>query len=123
MDIDIQGHNLRVSDALNSYVRKKLEKLDRYLPNITEVRVELGREHTRRGEDLAVAQITVRHRRGAILRAQENPARRDRSRAQPGGGQDVSSNSAVQRQAHPQGTRAFQRDRRGTEHRRSDPGA
>jgi putative sigma-54 modulation protein len=59
---------------LNSYVRKKLEKLDRYLPNITEVRVELGREHTRRGEDLAVAQITVRHSRGAILRAQETMA-------------------------------------------------
>ena len=74
MDIEIQGHNLRVSDALNSYVQKKLGKLDRYLPNITEVRVELGREHTRRGEDLAVAQITVRHSRGAILRAQETMA-------------------------------------------------
>lgn len=71
MDIEIQGHNLRVSDALTDYVQKKLGKLDRYLPNITEVRVELGREHTRRGEDLAVAQITIRHRRGAILRAQE----------------------------------------------------
>ena len=71
MDIEIQGHNLRVSDALTDYVQKKLGKLDRYLPNITEVRVELGREHTRRGEDLAVAQITVRHSRGAILRAQE----------------------------------------------------
>lgn len=71
MDIEIQGHNLRVSDALTDYVQKKLGKLDRYLPNITEVRVELGREHTRRGEDLSVAQITVRHGRGAILRAQE----------------------------------------------------
>jgi putative sigma-54 modulation protein len=71
MDIQIQGHNLRVSESLSSYVQKKLGKLDRYLPNIMDVRVELGREHTRRGEDLAVAQITVRHRRGAILRAQE----------------------------------------------------
>ena len=74
MDIEIQGHNLRVSDALTNYVQKKLGKLDRYLPNISEVRVELGREHTRRGEDLAVAQITVRHSRGAILRAQETMA-------------------------------------------------
>ncbi len=71
MDIEIQGHNLRVSDALEGYVHKKLERLDRYLPNIREVRVELGRERTRRGEDLAVAQITVTHRRGALLRAQE----------------------------------------------------
>lgn len=71
MDIDIQGHNLRVTEALSSYVQKKLGRLDRYLPNIMDVRVELGREHTKRGEDLAVAQITIRHRRGAILRAQE----------------------------------------------------
>ncbi len=71
MQIDIQGRNLRVTEALTSYAQKKLEKLDRYLPNIVDVRVELGRENTRRGEDLAVAQITVRHKRGAILRAQE----------------------------------------------------
>ena len=36
------------------------------------MRVEVGREHTRRGEDLAVAQITIRHKRGALLRAQES---------------------------------------------------
>lgn len=71
MDIQIQGNNLRVTDSLSSYVQKKLERLDRFLPNIMDVRVELQREHTRRGEDLAVAQITVRHQRGAILRAQE----------------------------------------------------
>ena len=71
MEIEIQSHNLRVSDTLDSYVHKKLERLDRYLPNIAEVRVDLGRERTRRGEDLATAQITVRHRRGALLRAQE----------------------------------------------------
>ena len=63
-----------VTEALDSYVQKKLERLDRYLPNIMEVRVELGREHTRRGEDLSIAQITVRHQRGAILRAQETIA-------------------------------------------------
>lgn len=71
MQIEIQGRNLRVTEALSSYAQKKLEKLDRYLPNIVDVRVELEREHTRRGEDLAVAQITIRHKRGAILRAQE----------------------------------------------------
>jgi putative sigma-54 modulation protein len=71
MDIVIQGRNLRVTEALNSYVQKKLGRVDRYLPNIMEVRVELEREHTKRGEDLSTAQITVRHERGAILRAQE----------------------------------------------------
>lgn len=72
MDIEIQGHNMRVSEALASYTRKKLERLDRYLPNISEIRVEFTHEHTRRGEDVATAQITIRHHRGAILRAQES---------------------------------------------------
>jgi len=71
MDIDIQGHDLRVTEGLRTYIQRKLERLDRYLPNIADIRVEVGREHTRRGEDMSVAQITVRHRRGAILRAQE----------------------------------------------------
>jgi ribosome hibernation promoting factor len=71
MDINIQGNDLRVTDGLRNYIERKLERLDRYLPNIVDVRVELGREHTRRGEDMSVAQITLRHRRGAILRAQE----------------------------------------------------
>jgi putative sigma-54 modulation protein len=71
MDVIIQGHNLRVSDALESYTRKKMDKLDRYLPNIYDVRIDLSSERTKRGEDLAIAQITIRHSRGAILRAEE----------------------------------------------------
>ncbi|MEO8607387.1 MAG: ribosome-associated translation inhibitor RaiA [Chloroflexota bacterium] len=71
MDVIIQGHNLRVTDALESYTRKKMDKLDRYLPNIHDVRIDLSSERTKRGEDLAIAQITIRHARGAILRAEE----------------------------------------------------
>jgi putative sigma-54 modulation protein len=74
MDVIIQGHNLRVSDALESYARKKMDKLDRYLPNIHDVRIDLSSERTKRGEDLAIAQITIRHSRGAILRAEERSA-------------------------------------------------
>lgn len=71
MEMTITSQNLRINEALEEYARKKLEKLDRYLPNIADVRLDLERLHTRRGEDLAVAQITVRHHRGAILRAEE----------------------------------------------------
>src|SRR5215204_1405828 len=74
MDMEILGENMKVTEELNNYARRKLERLDRYLPNIVDVRVELRREHTRRGEDLSVAQITVRHKRGAILRSQESVA-------------------------------------------------
>lgn len=71
MEMTIHSQNLHVNEALADYAKKKLEKLDRYLPNIADVRLDLEREHTRRGEDLTVAQITVRHKRGAILRAEE----------------------------------------------------
>ncbi len=71
MEVTISGDDLKVTDAIESYARKKLDRLDRYLPNISDVRVDLSHQHTRRGEDLIIAQITVRHRRGAILRAEE----------------------------------------------------
>jgi putative sigma-54 modulation protein len=74
MEVTIQGHDVKITDALETYARKKLDKLDRYLPNIAEIRVDLTHEHTRRGEDRVSAQITVRHIRGALLRAEEKAA-------------------------------------------------
>ncbi len=71
MEMSIHTQNLRIDGGLEAYARKKLEKLDRYLPNIADVRLDLERERTRRGEDMTNVQITVRHRRGAILRAEE----------------------------------------------------
>lgn len=74
MDVIIQGRNIKVTEQLEAYTRKKLDRLDRYLPNIVDVRVDLSHEHSKRGEDMAIAQITIRHERGAILRAEEkNP--------------------------------------------------
>jgi putative sigma-54 modulation protein len=71
MNITIQGRNVKVTDTIESYARKKVEHFDRYLPNIVDARVDLNHEHTRRGEDVVAAQITIRHSRGAILRTEE----------------------------------------------------
>ena len=71
MNISIHGDGIRISEALESYTRAKVDKLDRYLPNISQVGVELAIIRTHRGADLAIAQITVQHARGAILRAEE----------------------------------------------------
>jgi putative sigma-54 modulation protein len=71
MDVDVEGTNIKVTDDIETYARRQLDRLDRYLPNIREIKVDLSHEHTRRGEDLVSAQITVRHLRGAILRAEE----------------------------------------------------
>jgi putative sigma-54 modulation protein len=82
MNVTIHGHNLKVSDTLEDFARKKLDKLDRYLPNIMEIRVDLSRQQTARGEDFAIAQITLRHGRGAILRAEEKVQSNDRESVQ-----------------------------------------
>lgn len=71
MDVSVQGDNIKITETLENYARKKVHRLDRYLPNIMNVRVDLAHEHTRRGEDRVSAQITVYHARGAILRAEE----------------------------------------------------
>lgn len=71
MNVSVHGRNLRITDELDAYAKKKLDKLDRYLPNIREVRVDLSSQNTRRGEDIIIAQVTIHHERGAILRSEE----------------------------------------------------
>jgi putative sigma-54 modulation protein len=62
---------MHVSPRLREYVEKKVGKLDRYLPSVGEVRVDLAEEkNARSATDRHVAQITV-HARGAILRSEE----------------------------------------------------
>lgn len=71
MEITVQGLNMKVNDGIAAYARKKLDRLDRYLPGITDVRLDLSTENSRRGGNLRIAQLTVYHRRGAILRVEE----------------------------------------------------
>jgi putative sigma-54 modulation protein len=70
MQLVIKGKNLEVTDWLRNYVEKKMGKLDRYLPTIDEVRIELSVQKTKSAKDRQVAQVTVRSN-GAILRAEE----------------------------------------------------
>ncbi len=70
MDLSIKGKNVEVTDRLNDYVEQKIGKLDRYLPTISEVWVELSTEGARAAQDRQVCQVTVRAN-GTILRAEE----------------------------------------------------
>ncbi len=47
MEVTIRGRNIEITPRLQEYVEKKAGKLDRYLPTITEVHMELGIEKTR----------------------------------------------------------------------------
>jgi putative sigma-54 modulation protein len=70
MQLILKGKNVEITDWLREYVEKKVNKLDRYLPDIHEARIELSVQKTRSSQDRQVAQLTVRSN-GAILRAEE----------------------------------------------------
>ncbi|MBN1642883.1 MAG: ribosome-associated translation inhibitor RaiA [Anaerolineae bacterium] len=73
MQIIVQGRNVQVTDRLREYVEGKVDKLDRFLPTITEARMELSTEQTRSAEDRQVAQLTIRSK-GVLLRSEERSA-------------------------------------------------
>jgi putative sigma-54 modulation protein len=73
MQLIVQGKNIEITERLRSYVEKKVGKLDRYLPTITEARVELSVESVKDAKQRHVAQLTVRSK-GKILRAEERTA-------------------------------------------------
>ncbi len=71
MDISINTHNVDLTDRLREHVERKTSKLDRYMPNLTDVRVDLSSQNTRNTVQRQSAQITIRDGRGTILRAEE----------------------------------------------------
>jgi putative sigma-54 modulation protein len=66
----VQGKNIQVTDRLREYVETKVNRLDRFLPTLTDARMELASEQTRRHGDRQVAQLTI-HSKGMMLRAEE----------------------------------------------------
>jgi putative sigma-54 modulation protein len=71
LDIEIYGRNMEVTDRIQDYVDKKVSKLDRYLNEIEDARVDLSYvKSARSSADRQVAQITVRGK-GFILRSEE----------------------------------------------------
>ena len=69
--VETVARNMRLTDNTRDYVEKKAAKLERHLPGIDEIRIELSHEKTARSAtDRQVAQITVRGK-GFILRTEE----------------------------------------------------
>lgn len=70
-NIEVIARNMRLTDNTREYVEKKAAKLERYLQEIDEVRIELSHAKTARSAtDRQVAQITLRGK-GVILRTEE----------------------------------------------------
>jgi len=74
MNLTIKGRNMEVTEALEDYAEKKFRKLERYLPDITDVWVELAKENTRDAGQRHVVQVTVSVPRGRMLRGEERSA-------------------------------------------------
>lgn len=71
LDVQVYGRNIEVTDRIFDYARKKVSKLDRYLSDVDEARVDIAYiKSARSASDRQVAQITVRGK-GYILRAEE----------------------------------------------------
>lgn len=70
MQLVLKGKNFVISDRIKDYVEKKIGKLDRYLPDISEARVEITQEKTKSVKDRNVVQVTLRTN-STILRAEE----------------------------------------------------
>jgi putative sigma-54 modulation protein len=69
--IDIFTKNLELNDRLNDYVVNKVDKLEKFLDEVDECRVDLSHIKTaRNANDRHVAQLTLRGK-GFILRSEE----------------------------------------------------
>jgi putative sigma-54 modulation protein len=69
--IDIFTKNIELTDRLNDYVIKKVDKLEKFLDEVDECRVDLSHTKTaRNANDRHVAQLTLRGK-GFILRSEE----------------------------------------------------
>ncbi len=71
LEIDIYTKDLELTDRIQDYATKKVSKLERFLSDIGECRVDLTYAKTaRNAADRYIAQITIRGK-GFILRSEE----------------------------------------------------
>ena len=70
MELQITGKNLELLPAVRRYIERKLGKLGRHLPNITESKVEISEEKTKSPQQRFVVQVTV-DSSGTLLRGEE----------------------------------------------------
>jgi putative sigma-54 modulation protein len=74
MELQIFSKNMEITPAIQSYVQKKIGKLARYLPNITEAKVEIHSENTKSPQGRFIAQATLSSK-GVLLRGEERGER------------------------------------------------
>lgn len=74
MELQILSKNMEITPAIQKYVEKKIGKLTRYLPNISEAKVEICMENTKSPQHRVTAQVTL-NSKGVLLRGEEKGER------------------------------------------------
>lgn len=69
VEAKLHASNLEITEAVRQHIDQKLNQIERHLPGISSVEVELASEPTRSPQDRIVAQVTVKIG-GSILRAE-----------------------------------------------------
>ena len=70
MELRINTRNLEINDQVRQHIAEKLGRINRHIPGIGEVVVELASEPTRSQQDRIVVQVTL-DVNGAILRGEQ----------------------------------------------------
>jgi putative sigma-54 modulation protein len=73
MNLTIRAHHASLRADFEPHAEKRLSRLERYLPRIDDVVVEVAHEETRAAAHRYAVQVTV-HAAGSILRAEERAA-------------------------------------------------
>ena len=70
MDVQIKTKNIRLTESLDEYIQRRLQKLDKVNENVIDAKLELRTEHTRSGGEQHIAQLTIATK-NSILRSEE----------------------------------------------------
>ncbi|HMA36490.1 MAG TPA: ribosome-associated translation inhibitor RaiA [Chloroflexia bacterium] len=73
MQISLKTKNRKLTSSEEELVRKKVARLPRFLDHLSDAEVIISTEHTHRGEDKQIVQLTIRAN-GTLLRAEEHDA-------------------------------------------------
>lgn len=73
MDVQIKAKNLKVNEDLRAFIQSRVDKLDRFISQGADAKLELNHERPRTGGERTIAQLTVAHRQ-TLLRAEEQHA-------------------------------------------------
>lgn len=71
MELVLRSRNVELPDPMREYIQKKLDRVETYLADASEARVEISKEETKSPSDKYVVQITI-NSNGILLRAEEH---------------------------------------------------